>query len=273
MREFVIARCRDQHGTLPYVLCVPLEEGPLWLRAREAWPRGARVYCHQLSNPPELATLDIIQRVGAAVCKRRGNAIDLVLQRKTNKRSQFVFTSSRGRPLIFWQTSIAAKSAKPGLRIPPTSSDRECTFYIDSRERYGYAFKAHRARVERCTLPVGDYAAMSGEKIIAAVERKTLIDFTRSIVEGSLGFAMAELAGLPHAAIAVEARYSELMSFKYVRAGFIPQLIGRLQIRYPAVAICFLETRKIAEEWTYRFLLSAYQDNAKLPLLGESEPE
>lgn len=235
MRQFLIARSPDQHRTLPYVLCLPLEEGPLWLRAREAWPRAARLYCHQLSKPPELGTLEIIERVGAAVCKRRGKAIDRVLQRRTNKRSQFVFTSSRGRPLILWQTPTAAKSAKPVLRIPPTSSDHECTFYIDSRERYGYAFKAHRARVERCTLPVGDYAALVGENIIAAVERKTLMDFTRSIVEGSLAFAMAELANLPHAAIAIEARYSQLVRYKYVRPGLFQ---GSLDVSRSDTRMC-----------------------------------
>jgi hypothetical protein len=37
--------------------------------------------------------------------------IDLVLARSRLSRSQFVFTETRGRPAIFWQTQKAARAA------------------------------------------------------------------------------------------------------------------------------------------------------------------
>jgi hypothetical protein len=49
---------------------------------------------------------------------RRGPVIDLVLARPRLSRSQFVFTETRGRPAIFWQTQKTARAAKP--RTYPT---------------------------------------------------------------------------------------------------------------------------------------------------------
>ena len=80
---------------------------------------------------------------------------------------------------------------------------------------------------------------------------------------------MAELAALPMAAIAVEGKYSELLRHERVRAGFLPTLIARLHVRHPQVSINFLETRKIAEEWTYRFLRASIES----PELRPIEPD
>jgi hypothetical protein len=37
-------------------------------------------------------------------CVRRGAAIDLVLDRARENRSQLVFTTARGREVVFWQS-------------------------------------------------------------------------------------------------------------------------------------------------------------------------
>jgi ERCC4-type nuclease len=39
----------------------------------------------------------------------------------------------------------------------------------------------------------------AGDRLLAAVERKTLEDYIKSLVVGSLAFALAELAALPSA--------------------------------------------------------------------------
>ena len=95
---------------------------------------------------------------------------------------------------------------------------------------------------------------------------KTIGDFATSLVSGSLTFAIAELAGLPTAAVAVEGTYSSLLRYAYTRGGLIPELIARLLIRYPNVSINFLESRKVAEEWTYRYLTAAYANADTLQL-------
>jgi hypothetical protein len=266
VRYFIIARNPERHSALPYLLMVPVAEGPLWLKVREIWPRAARVYCHPLGYTPALTALEVVERVEVRACTRIGAAVDLVLRRRINKRSQFVFTHGRGRPMIFWQTARSAKAARPGTRIPRTAAPHGTIVYVDSRERYGYTFAAHQTLLERRVLSTGDYAVMEGETIIASVERKRFEDFATSLVDGSLNFAMAELAGLPRAAVAVEGAYSALLRHSYARAGFLSELLARVQIRYPHVPINFLESRKLAEEWTYQYLMVAYANVAGLPL-------
>jgi hypothetical protein len=55
-------------------------------------------------------------------------------------------------------------------------------------------------------------------------------------------------------AAVVEDRYSDLFKNEHVRPGVAPELLARLQVRYPNVPDRLRETRKPAEKWTYRFL-------------------
>jgi hypothetical protein len=38
-------------------------------------------------------------------------------------------------------------------------------------------------------------------------------------------------------------------------------MLARLQVRYPEVQVVFADSRKFAEEWTYRFLAAALADS------------
>lgn len=66
---------------------------------------------------------------------------------------------------------------------------------------------------------------------------------------------------LPRAAIVVEDRYSVLLKMTHAPAGFLPDLLARVQVRYPATPIVFLETRPLAEEWTFRWLGAALAES------------
>ncbi len=262
MQEFLVARNADAQSTLPYLLYLPIDGG-MWLKAKETWPRSARVYCHP-AEPPRMEELDILERVPVRSCVRRGVAIDLILDRANNKRAQFVFTVFRGRSMVFWQTPRVATSARPGVRIPHSTAGGSDVICVDTRERYGYKFAAHPVQVLRRALPVGDYAAERDGALIASVERKTLDDFVKSLVDGSLNYVMSELALLRCAAIVVEGTYSAVLRHQYTRAGFLADLIARVQVRYPSVPIVFAESRKIAEEWTFRFLRAARSGGMEL---------
>jgi hypothetical protein len=89
---FVVARNPDPDSSLSYLLRLPLDDGPLELKARERWPATARVYCHPLEAWP--AGAELLERVPVRSCRRRGAAVDLVLERPRENRSQRVFTSS-----------------------------------------------------------------------------------------------------------------------------------------------------------------------------------
>lgn len=86
---FVVARNPEVDTKLPFLVKLPIEGG-LVLKTRDTWPRTARLYCHRFEGWPEDA--DIIDVVPVALCRRRGAAIDLVLDRPRLARSQFVFT-------------------------------------------------------------------------------------------------------------------------------------------------------------------------------------
>jgi hypothetical protein len=267
---FLVARNPDPESTLPYLLHLPLEGG-IALKAKERWPATARVYCHPADGWP--ASVEIIEEVAVRRCERRGRAIDLTLDRGRNNRSQFIFTDpypgrAGARPMIFWQTARTARRARPGQRAPTRRAAglRSLTIEVDTRERYAYRFAGRGVQRSSSTLSCGDYAVRDGGRILAAVERKTLADLIKSLVDGSLAFALAELTGLPAATVVVEARYGQLLAAPRVQPGWLAELTARLQVRYPTVPITFCDSRKLAEDFTLRFLAAATAHHGDHPV-------
>jgi hypothetical protein len=258
--EFLVARNPEGDSKLPYLLRLPLD-GELVLKARETWPRSSRVYCHPFDEDWP-AEAEILDRADVASCRRRGAAIDLVLDRPRLSRSQFVFTEVRGRPAIFWQTQRTARSANPGARVPRRRALTEgFTVWIDTRERYPYRFGGRDVHTERVPLPAGDYAVRSGDgAILAAVERKSLENLASCLSDGTLAFQIQRLAELPLAAVVVEGRYSWLHKLEHVSGAWLTDVLARLQVRYPEVQVVFADTRAFAEDWTCRFLAAATTD-------------
>lgn len=256
----MIARNPEPDSQLPYLLRLPLGGGVV-LKARETWPRTAKVYCHRAEGWPD--DPEIVERVPVRSCTRRGPAVDLVLDRGRENRSQFVFTVLRnGREAIFWQSPRTTRKARPRTRQATGRAGAEpLTLIVDSHERYPYRFaaKSGRGHVElsRRALPAGDYGVELDGSVVAAVERKSLEDLGSSLTSGKLGFALAELAALPRAAVVVEERYSKLLALDYVRPSAVADALAEAQVRWPSVPIIFCETRPLAEEWTYRFLAAA----------------
>jgi len=278
-KTFVVARNRDTESSLPYVVRLPLADGDLILKTREVWPQSTKVYCHRASAWPE--DIEVLEEVPVRRCARRGAAIDLVLDRRVRYRSQFVFTRiAGGREAIFWQTATTARAARPGVRMPTAraSKRRELVILVDTRERYPFKFARRSVNVARRALSAGDYAVEREGELVAVVERKTLSQLSGDLVNGGLGFQLAELAAAPAAAVAVEDRYSALFKLEHVRAGWVPELLAQAQARYPSVPIVFCETRALAEEWTYRYLAAAAagheREAEQLTVLGApGEPE
>jgi hypothetical protein len=232
----------------------------LILKVRDTWPRTSRVFCARVEDgwPPGA---EILEQVPVTLCRRRGVAIDLVLDRPRENRSQFVFTTlPSGREGIFWQTRKVVTTARPGARIPGrrASGIRELVIVVDTRERYPYGFSKQQATTVRFALAAGDYAVRSeAGTTVAVVERKSLTDLAGGLNNGTLIFELAKLAEMPRAAVVVEDRYGNLLKHAYAPAGFLPDMLARVQVRYPEISIVFLETRPLAEEWTFRYLGAA----------------
>lgn len=258
--EFVVARNPDVDSSLPYLIRLPLGPQGVVLKARDRWPRTAKVFCHPATAWPDDA--EILERVPVRVCVRRGAAIDLVIDRGRENRSQIVFTKIRGgREAIFWQSPRTARQARPNVGLPHRRSlAGPLTVLVDSHERYPWTFSHQQATTERRPLPAGDYAVELDDRVVAVVERKSLGDLVSSLTSGRLRFQLAELAALPRAAVVVEDRYSAVFRLEQVAPAVVADGLGEAQARFPTVPVIFAETRPLAQEWAYRFLGAALDE-------------
>ena len=90
---------------------------------------------------------------------------------------------------------------------------------VDSAELYPWKFPG--AQVTRRKLPVGDYALVEEERLVAVVERKTRENFLGNV---------HEIKGLHQ-----------------------QRVIGEIVALHPAVPLVFAGNRKLANVWTQRF--------------------
>jgi ERCC4 domain len=251
--DLLIAVNPEQDSSLPYLVRIPLDDSGIVLKTRDTWPRTTKLYCHRAEGWP--ASAEIIERLPVRSCTQRGAAIDLIVDRPRQSRSQFVITRARGREMIFWQSPRTTRQARPGVHIPTARAHGQMLeILIDSGEKYPYRFAGQQARTSRQRLPVGDYAVRLEDAVVAAVERKSIDDLVSSMVTGRMKFLMADLAALPRAAVVVEEGYSKIFKHPKAAGSATAEQLAEVQARFPSVPIVFCETRPLAEEWTYRWL-------------------
>ena len=269
--EFVIARNPETDSSLPYLVQLPLPDGAIVLKVRDVWPRTAKVYCHRAAGWP--ADADVVERVPVRSCQRRGAAVDLVLDRGRENRSQFVFTKARGRDVIFWQSARTARQARPNVGLPTArAAGQALEIVVDTHERYPWTFSHQQATTVRRALPVGDYAVESAGAVIASVERKSLRDLVTTMTTGKLRYLLAALTTIERAAVVVEDRYSSVFKLDRVRPSTVADGLGEAAARFPSVPIVFAETRPLAQEWTYRFLGAALSEHRDHVATAHLEP-
>jgi hypothetical protein len=244
--ELLVARNPDPDSRLPYLLRLPLAGGMVF-RTSGTWPRTTALYCHPVPVDDWPDPADIVDRVPVRSCTRRGAAIDLVLDRARENRSQLVFTTARGRDVVFWQSPRTRKQARPNVRTltARAAGIGELQILVDSHEQYPYRFANQQVHTVK--------------RALAAGERKSLPDLVTSLTTGTLRHALADLAALPRAAVVVEDRYSAIFKLDRVRPALVADGLAELQVRWPTIAIVYCETRPLAEEWTYRYLAAAHQ--------------
>ena len=260
VREFLVARNPDPDSTLPFLIRLPVGGDDVVFKAKDSWPRTSKVYCHRATEWP--ADAEIVERIAVRTCARRGPAIDLVLDRGRENRSQFVITRARGREVIFWQSPRTTKQSRPNVSVPTRrASGLVLDVLVDSAEKYPYTFSSQQATTTRRRLSAGDYAVEHHGAVVAAVERKTVADLAGSLMSGRLTYALAELCGLPRAAVVVEDRYSALFKLEFASGGAVAEALAEAQARFPAVTVMWAETRPLAQDWTYRFLGAALAES------------
>lgn len=215
----------------------------------------------------------MIEEVPVEACWRVGAAVHLVLRRRTNRRSLFVWTKKGERTLVFWRSEATMRRARPGIRVPLARAfDERLVVAVDLGERYPWRFAGRDATTERRRLPVGDYALVKDDDIVAVIERKTAADLAHAAVGGQLGLVLAELGQLRHAALVVEGRLSDVLKAgDRARPGWLLNVIAALQVEHPRVSWMFAETRQLAEDWAYRWLgaASRIERPRAVPLLDQ----
>ncbi|MEI4273416.1 histone-like nucleoid-structuring protein Lsr2 [Klenkia sp. LSe6-5] len=252
--DLLVARNPEPDSSLPFLVRVPLGPDGIVLKTRETWPGATKVYCHRAESWP--ADAEVIERHEVRSCSRRGPAIDLVLARSRMNRSQLVLTRARGREMIFWQSPSTTKQARPRVAVPTArASGQVLEIVVDTGEKYPWSFGHQQASTTRRRLSAGDYAVCGPDgEVLAAVERKSVADLGNSLLSGRLTYALAELAGLPRAAVVVEDRYSRLFALENARGAAAAEALAEAQARFPSVPVVFCETRPLAQEWAYRWL-------------------
>jgi hypothetical protein len=243
MNELLVATNPDPDSRLGYLLRLPLDGGMVF-RTSDTWPRTKALYCYPVGLDEWPDDPDIVEQVPLRSCARRGAAIDLVLDRSRENRSQIVFTTARGRDAVFWQSPRTRKQARPNVSTPTARAAgiAALEIVVDTREQYGYRFSAQQATTVKKALPCGDYGIEIAGRLVAAVERKSLADLVSSMINGKLRYALGDLAALGRAAVVVEDRYSSVFKLDRVRPAVIADGLAELGVRWPSVPIVFAET-------------------------------
>jgi hypothetical protein len=91
----------------------------------------ANAVAEAFNSTPEVELLSR-RRLPLRSCQRRGAAIDVIVQRSRENRSQLVFTTARGRDAVFWQ------SPRPTARA---EGIEELQILVDAHEQYPYRFR------------------------------------------------------------------------------------------------------------------------------------
>jgi DNA excision repair protein ERCC-4 len=161
---------------------------------------------------------------------------------------------------------------RQGIDMSEATAPTPYTVIIDTREQKSYTFarplrvarlRKHFAVVStRGTLPTGDYSLVGHESRIA-IERKSLADLFGTLGAGRARFTreLIRMSAIPHAAIVVEAEWSQIFSSPPRHSQLSPRTIFMSvvswQIQFPTVHWMFLPSRDVAEAATIR-LLDAY---------------
>ena len=260
---WILQRCATER--FPYRLQIEREGKPwLILRTQDRWPAaGKNIFClREKESPKPGEVIEEVERVPVLTFHERGSRISVILDRKRYKRCDFLFLSKHYRhdpaesyEQIFWLTQRSIEQHRPSARFVRHTHVHGITIRIASNERYPWRFP--QVHTERGPLPIGDYALMDAESIMAVVERKTfeniLHDFGAMPV---LHQKLAELAIYEHHALVVEALYADFLNPKKVHhytSSFCSSAIGELYALHPGINIVFCANRKVANEWTRHY--------------------
>lgn len=248
----------------PYQLIIKEKnETILSLLVQDRWPGGNRnIFC---LRTPELNTEgEIVEQVRIISIRRYGKRMAIVLDREKNKRCEFLFLKKKYKnregeyEQIFWRTYQALRERRPKIKLS-RYVDETLQIIIDINERYPYKFP--NSETEKRKLPCGDYALVNENgEILAIVERKTFTDFKDKFSNIPLLHQfLGELENYKFSAVVIEANYSDFLNkekLEFYQPEFSARVIAQIFVYHPDLTIVFAGSRKLAQEWVYRYFLA-----------------
>ena len=260
MATWVVERTRDRR--FPFRITIEQEGRTLLaVRAQSHWPgAGSQIFCLRETELDPAENLEPFERVRVAHLVRLGRKLSVTLDRAQRKRCEFLKIEKpfKDRPgtyeQIFFRTEQGVRAHRTSGRVelrPRGGLD----VVVDSAELYPWKFPG--ARVTRRKLPVGDYALVEDERLVAVVERKTRENFLGNVHEiKGLHQQLAELGSYPHAAMVVEAQYADFGNPTKIGrwpASHLLRVIGEIAALHPGVPLVFAGNRKLGNVWVQRF--------------------
>lgn len=162
-------------------------------------------------------------------------------------------------------TQSAITRRRPKVLLS-TRESGQLEIRIDINERYPWRFPG--SRVERGSLPVGDYALLLENQIISLIERKTFRDMLASFSNlPLLHQRLGELETYPYPALVIEANYQDFLSrekLKYFTPEFAAKAWAEISAFHPRLNIIFAGSRKLANKWVLKFF-AAVSSHEKEP--------
>jgi len=271
---------KREHSKFPYRITIKGDNTEeLKLLSQDRWPgtRGS-VFCIRDKEDSSDGFIEI-ERVNIISLKKFGKKVSVVLDRAREKRCDFLFLKKRYKDRneyyeqIFFRTQklISENRTKFKLSIYHPGN---LNIVIDINERYPWVFSG--CNVFREKLPAGDYALKNENSIIAVVERKT---FENMISEfGNMEILhqkISELSAYKNSALVIEADYKDFLNpkkLKFYSPTFTAKAIGEIFAVHNKVSIVFCGSRKLANEWVYRYfyaIQSNINDKIDIPFVSD----
>ncbi|MCC6642633.1 MAG: hypothetical protein IT386_15845 [Deltaproteobacteria bacterium] len=267
---------RTRNARFPFRIAI--EQGGRLLfavRAQSEWPApGGQIFCLREREHDPGEDLELVERVPIASLHRVGVKLAVVLDRPRRKRCEFLSLTrerkdgSGSYEQVFFRTETAIRAHRSRGRVE-LGSRASLDVAIDLRERYPWRFPS--ARVTRRELPVGDYALLRNDEIVAVAERKSFENLLNDIgAVRALHQTMAELSRQSRAAVVIEAQYGDLLDPTRTRAwpaNHVARVAAELAALHPRLPFVFAGSRKLANVWTERwFTAIAAEISVEQPL-------
>jgi len=265
---------KREHPKFPYRITIKggnCEE--LKLLAQNRWPgQKGNVFCLRDKENDNSGFVEI-ERVNIVSFKKFGKKVSVILDRQKEKRCDFLFLKKKYKDRneyydqIFFRTQKLISESRLKFKLS-TYYPGNMNIIIDVNERYPWSFNG--CNVERDKLRVGDYALKNENGIISVVERKTYENMIAEFAHMEVFHQkLSELKVYKNSALVIEADYKDFLNpdkLKYYSTNFAAKAMGELFAFHPDLQIIFCSSRKLANEWVYRYFYSILSNlNDRIP--------